>query len=542
LTAEPHVAMWAKRCFPKIKRAAVGELVIDDSDAVCRDFEWFAKRFELEIPDAEYMAMRSSQHSEKILRLDQILAGTHTAEPFDLAIRLREYQSQATQIYLAQGYLLLGDDVGLGKTACAIASFCDVRTLPAVVVTLAHLPRQWASEIEKFAPNLIVHVLKRGTPYELPKMMGRLPDVLVLNYHKIAGWADVLGSYAKSIVYDEIQELRCGSSQKYQAAKQVAYAVDFALGLSATPIYNYGGEIFNVVEALRPGLLGRRSEFATEWCEGSTEKSRLREPAAFGSFLREQHILLRRTRAEVGRELPKLQRIVQSVDSDTRALSEVDYAARELAEIILSQDKLAGFEKMQAAGEFDQLIRQATGLAKAPYVAAFVEMLVESGERVLLYGWHRAVYDIWLSKLSKYAPAMYTGSESPSKKQTECGRFVERQTPILIMSLRSGAGVDGLQHVCRTVVVGELDWSPGVHEQNIGRVFRDGQADPVVAYFLLATDGADPIMAETLGLKREQIDGLRDLSAGGLERLDRNENGLKRLAATYIAAQARASA
>lgn len=43
----------------------------------------------------------------------------------------------------------------------------------------------------------------------------------------------------------------------------------------------------------------------------------------------------------------------------------------------------------------------------------------------------------------------------------------------------------------------------------VGRVHRDGQAEPVVAYYLVADDGADPIMVETLGLKQEQVDGIR---------------------------------
>jgi hypothetical protein len=45
------------------------------------------------------------------------------------------------------------------------------------------------------------------------------------------------------------------------------------------------------------------------------------------------------------------------------------------------------------------LLRQATGIAKAPFVADFVRLLVESGEKVLLYGWHREVYSIWRDKL-----------------------------------------------------------------------------------------------------------------------------------------------
>src|SRR5579884_3848269 len=43
------------------------------------------------------------------------------------------------------------------------------------------------------------------------------------------------------------------------------------------------------------------------------------------------------------------------------------------------------------------------------------------------------------------------------------------------MSLRSGAGLDGLQEDCTVGVFGELDWSPEQHRQCIGRLDRDGQ-------------------------------------------------------------------
>lgn len=534
LECEPHVAMWAKRVFPKISKFKAGVLTIKNSDAVCRDLEWLSQRFALAIKNPEELKSGSDRNRETILTLDRIVDPDYKPQMFELALPLREYQARATEMYLAGKHLLLGDDLGIGKTACAIASFRDQRTLPAVVVTLAHLPGQWAKEINRFAPDLYAHVLQKGTPYELPKFMGRSPDVIVTNYHKLAGWDDVLAKYCRSCVFDECQELRRDGSEKYKAAARISHGCDFSIGLSATPIFNFGGEIFNVINALQPGRLGTHGEFAIEWCEGHLHKQRLRDPVAFGSYLREQHIMLRRTRREVGRELPALQKITQEVDCDSAALNEIDDAAGELARIILERNPLARGDKMQAAEQFNNMLRQATGIAKAPYVAAFVKLLIENGERVLLYGYHHAVYEIWLSRLAEFEPAMFTGSESPSQKQIQKDRFVNGQTPLMIMSLRAGAGLDGLQTCCRTVVFGELDWSPGCLEQCSGRVYRDGQPDPVAAYYLLANDGADPIMAETLGLKREQIDGLRDLGAGDLERLDRNEGGVRKLAERYL--------
>jgi hypothetical protein len=79
------------------------------------------------------------------------------------------------------------------------------------------------------------------------------------------------------------------------------------------------------------------------------------------------------------------------------------------------------------------------------------------------------------------------------------------------MSLRSGSGLDGLQDSgCHVGVFGELDWSPAVLEQGIGRYHRDGQEEPCLVYYLLSDSGSDPIMADVLGLKRVQLEGIRN--------------------------------
>src|SRR6185369_11409779 len=113
--------------------------------------------------------------------------------------------------------------------------------------------------------------------------------------------------------------------------------------------------------------------------------------------------------------------------------------------------------------------RHETGVAKAPYVAKFVRLLVEAGEPVVLFGWHRDVYDIWLEELSDLGVAMYTGTEGPAEKNRSKARFLDGSARVLIMSLRSGAGLDGIQQAGATCVFGELDWSPAMHTQCIGR-------------------------------------------------------------------------
>jgi len=75
----------------------------------------------------------------------------------------------------------------------------------------------------------------------------------------------------------------------------------------------------------------------------------------------------------------------------------------------------------------------------------------------------------------------------------------------------------------------------GVLEQCVARVGQDGQEHPVFAHFLVSDEGADPVMSEVLGLKKMQIDGLRDPDAELVAKLEVDPGHVKRLAEAYLA-------
>ena len=546
IECEPHIVLRLKRVFPKVSRKAHGAIRITNTIDTCRELDWFLTRYPLEMAELDRLALTgaSSKHREQETLIAELIGGLRKPKEYPLAIPPREYQRIAADMAFAQGGLLLADDLGLGKTCSGICLLSHAECRPALVVTMTHLTRQWEREIKKFCPGLTTHILKKGTPYDLRptkrtkpgqlllQPVAETPDVLIVNYHRLSGWADTLAPMISTVIYDEAQELRHSGSGKYTAAAHISSRAKWRMGLTATPIYNYGDELFSIMECLAPGRLGSRGEFLEEWCRMANARSyALVDPKAFGCFARDSGLMLQRSRAEVGRELPSLTKIPTPVECNTKALDDIESAAGELARIILGEGESQRGAKMQASEELSGLVRQATGIAKAPYVAAFVRMLVESGEQVVLYGWHRAVYDLWMDALKDLSPVLYTGSESPNQKEQARQKFIDGEAKILVMSLRAGAGLDGLQQCCKTCVFGELDWSPGVHEQDIGRIHRDGQKDPVFAYFLVAEEGSDPIVADVLGLKKAQADGVMGDKA---DLLDSAGVNVKALAQMYV--------
>ena len=196
--------------------------------------------------------------------------------------------------------------------------------------------------------------------------------------------------------------------------------------------------------------------------------------------------------------------------------------------------------KMKAGGELDWRMRRMTGVAKAMHVAAFTRLLIESGEKVVLFGWHHEVYDLWKrtfedEHLGNLKPAFYTGRENtPAKKDEQQRRFIDGETDLIIISLRAGAGLDGLQHVCWISVTGEFDWSPGIHEQNETRVFRDGQQNPVSSYYVHTNWGSDPVVMDTLNLKTEQSEGVRNMTTDVAKLSGIDPDHVRKLAEGYL--------
>lgn len=530
---QPHVSIRLKALFPRIPKASPSPFRIDNTLENCHDLLWFLDRYPLRT-DALHEALLQTGRRDYLAnqaRLEEIMLPSYqpAAPSLKNGYVARDYQLRAAAFDALQKRFLLGDDVGLGKTLEAILTLLNPGKLPAIICVQAHLPKQWKVEgVEKFT-DLRVHIIKQTKPYDLPPA-----DVYITTYSKLSGWVDVFATgFFRSVVFDEIQELRRPESQKYQAGKALSNAAEYCLGMSATPIYNYGDEIFSVLDLIKPGCLGDRWDFLREWAVHiGNNKYRVQDPAALGSYLRDSFLFLRRTRKEVGRELPPVNKIVQTVGYEQSEVKKAEDLARQLAMKVISGSFV---ERGLAARELDALLRHKTGTSKAREVAAFVRILLENGEPVLLAGWHRDVYDIWLSELADFKPILYTGSESTAEKAKGKERFLAGESDLFIISLRSGIGLDGLQQRCRTVVIGELDWSPQVHHQVIGRVDRnrEGEQDQVTAYYLVSDYGSDPVMIDVLGLKSSQAHGIINPLESALEQFS-DESRIKILAESFL--------
>ena len=512
ISASPDLLRRLKRIFYQVRRASKKSFVIQHTPAVARDLEMCRTRwdFEMSPEDQEFLESESRNHDDTQRTISEVMSGRalDVTPDIDYALELADHQIQARDAALVVGGVLVGDELGAGKTFSGLSVLAWGKNRPALAVTIGgSVPAQWEREAQRLYPGLKVHIIRQMAEYDFTD--DGMPDLIICTYSKLAEWGPRLAGQVNTVIFDEVQELRRSGTHKYYGAHLVANAAQIRIVLSSTPIWNRLDESYNIFNILNPDVLGGRSEFLREWSDS------IHDPTELRSYLTNSGVYMRRT-GVVPLPPPIVEEI--AVPSDEEYIATAETSAVEIARLIL--DKANHRASFTARGQLDMWMRQATGISKARPVAYFVASLLEKRESVLLFAFHRGVYEIWMEVFDELGItyALYTGSETPAAKQRSIAAFESGEAQVLIMSLRASAALDGLQRVSHTLVFGELDWAPGIHAQGVGRLQRPGQTQRVEVFWCVTDSGSDPIILDVHAQKLAETEAfIKD--AGELERV-----------------------
>ncbi len=507
---DPGVTELCKRLFPGTETSKRGEARFTAHRRIVGELNWLMLRYPLTVKAADMQRWENAlaEAREYVIRREEakLMPVRITPNPTTFVGKLTSFQEEGLGFLLRTDRGLLADEMGLGKTVQALAMLSETGEYPALVVAPPHLMRNWLNEIERFVRKpdgspLAVHVIKGLKPYPLPDA-----DIYLMHYLLLRGWKEALpDAQIPTVIFDEVQELRHAGTEKYSAASLLAEAANRVIGLSGTPIYNRGAEIWNVVNILDYHFLGDYESFTREWCYGYGNQI-VAKPELLGEKLREEGMMLRRTKQEVLKDLPPKRRLVMAIDSDDAVYRKLMLPVRQTILQFKNHSEANASQRALWEMEIERSERQATGIAKAPYVAQFVRALLDSDEKVLLFAHHHEVMDIYKKELHAFSPAFITGRETPAMKERSVERFMTGKTNLCCISLRAAAGLNLQRASC--VVFGELDWSPAVHSQAEDRAHRMGQTDSILCYYLVSSEGSDQDMQDALGLKVSQFVGL----------------------------------
>lgn len=481
------------------------------------ELNWLLQRYPLHVLCRDVLDVHLKRARHQFERLHDI---PRITAPTGFNGVLKHFQERSVGFLVSMERGLCADEMGLGKTVTALAGLCQTQALPALVVVEPAVQLQWQRMIGQWIdidvpkdpytldvglpvgePGLrMSHILSGLSPYKLPNV-----PIYIVHYGLIRGWSDALRDMGfRTIILDECQSLRNHTTQKYTGLKPILRQADYVWGLSGTPIYNYGGEIWSVFDAIDEGCLDGRSEFIQTWCDWGAH---VKDPDALGDYLRQLGLMIRHRADDVIDELPQKRRISHAINNDKDQYAKLIRRAQSIG-ASLSTIKKA--ERGAAMLEIENEARRATGVAKAAYAAAFIASLLEADEKVVVWAHHHDVHDILLEELEQYHPAAHTGRQDMGTKAIAVERFRRGDTNVFIGGLRTAAGIDGLQERGTCTVFVELDWTPAIHAQAEDRLKRIGskQKQSIPCYYLVSDTPIDEHMQEVLGLKIGQFVGI----------------------------------
>lgn len=533
IDAEPHVMGKVRKIFPYSQSFGQGKYThkmvsFPRTLTNYRDVDWLMSRYPMECEDSCLAEIQGkSQEYDDLYKEVAEEDYNLKTNPNDakMTVDLREHQISFKNLGKKVKRILLADKMGLGKTIGSLSMISDPKCRPALIVVPTTLTTQWNTVINEVYPDLKTYVTKDGKAKELPDV-----DVVITTYSRITKWQDIfVPTPFKTMIFDEIQDLRHLDTKKRNTSRVLSEQMEQVIGLSGTPIFNYGAEIWSVLDVISPNCLGSKRDFCAEWC-GYSES--VLEPSTLNGYLRKLGLMIRRTKKDIGQEDKGIDKHIITIDADLKELQKVQDVAKTLALSVLS-GKVG--DSAKSSKELDWKLRHATGVAKASAVCEFAKMVLDEQKKVIIGAWHRDFYDICLKKLKDFNPVMVTGSESPKQKAENIEEFINGCSRVMLISLRSAAGIDGLQKSCNTIIHGELDWSPAVHDQLNHRVDREGQKDDTNAYYLMINDGSDPFILNSLNVKRSQHEGVvegKEAEADILQGLDQDR--IKKMAEKYL--------
>lgn len=430
----------------------------------------------------------------------------------DLGLPLRPYQTEALQMLQhngGSGGLFL--DPGLGKSLNSLAWLKwhpEIR--PAVIVATANTKLQWRREARKWGLQDRVEILAGKTPRKLRK-----DGIYIVNWDILADWLDaLLDTDPKTVIADESQNAGNSTSRRTKALKSLVAGRGF-IPLSGTPFRTRPKQLWTTLHLLAPKLFPKEYGYLYRYCgpkpgwggkltfDGASNTEELHEKI--------RTVSIRRTKGDVLKDLPD--RIYTPVLMDATVSPEY----MEAQDRIL---KLQGVPISEIREKLEGLTTSAF-FAKKEAVLDWVSEFLETGEKLVLMGWHVAVLDFLEAHFGRSCVRV-SGGVSKERKEAAVHRF---QTDagckvFLGQTVSAGVGIDGLQEVCSNMAFVELCWSWADVDQATSRLHRMGQQGAVNVYYLVLPGTVDELMLEALEERKtvmeKVIDGHADEESGSI--------------------------
>lgn len=422
---------------------------------------------------------------------------------------LWDYQKATLDYLLARGGGINGDQPGLGKTPTSIAYANERQAQRVLVICPASVRLQWAERIREWST---IPMLKVSTMLKVKDGIHPNAHYQILSYDAARNPAIIraISKYKWDLlICDEAHKMKnidalttraiLGNSRgDYQhgehKVKAIAHYCQERLALTGTLLLNRPSECYNLIRFFDHEAIDFMSEekfkdrYNKQADMRTIEGKRFKlESTSLETELQNRlrvNVMARHEKSEVLKFMkPPRYAIVRCEENGAvqGALAAEGLLGISLEEIQTTKD----FEILGHIAEARRLM----GIALAPQIADYAKDFLEgSDEKLVIFGWHLEVLDIFEKELSSFGTVRIDGRKSPTARQKAVDDFrLDPKVRVFIGNIQAaGTGLDGLQSVCSRCYLAEPDWVPAQNEQAVSRLDRFGQENLVTAEIFVA--------------------------------------------------------
>ena len=410
-----------------------------------------------------------------------------------------------------------------GKTAAALASH-DPASGPLVVVAPLPTREVWLTWFRKRWPDERPVVLAgRGVKYfdnegtrKQPVKRRRDPGydiidsdrfdpqafarakLIFANYDILNDWKDFGFRRIGMLVFDECHVItwKAGATAKRAtAALYISSSAERVVGLSGTPMWNKPVGLYTMLTCLNPGAWGKPFDFRNRYSvltegEYGLVSNGTQNEEEFK--LRLTEIMLRRTWQDVSGHLPQIERTVEVVPITEKQIFEVEKQAEAV------RDHSRRSTAVGAVARFRRLLAK----LKLPVAVDAALRVLQSGEKVIVWTWHRDIALAIEEQLAKadFPGYVVSGNTDMDLRQEIFTRWGKGDAAPLVITLSVGqVGID--LSAARQEVFAELDFTPAIVAQAEMRPFTPTQ--PIAATYIIIDHEIERKLLEALQTKCE---------------------------------------
>jgi len=419
---------------------------------------------------------------------------------------LMPFQAAGVRYVLRRQHTLIADPMGLGKTVQALAVCNATEARRILIVCPAAITRQWRTAAMRWLRPLRQCATNGAAIVSGPHIHPTARTVIVSydRAKKPAVAATLAAADWDVIILDEAHYLRNHSSARtkhilgsWAAGRHpgILGRARKVLALTGTPLPNRPLEVYGLARVLDWESIDFMSFDSFKDAFNKYEVVQVTKQDGSIAFVRSETVsrleelqarlrcgfMVRRDKAAAAPQMPA--KIYDVLDVGSRQL-EVLVQRERLLDIDVDHLDTLTFEQQAAVAS----IRREMGLEMAEAAREVIEDMIESDGKIVVFCWHLDVVAKLADLFAHHKPQIVTGRHSASQREAAVKAFVgDSECRLFVGNLQAaGTGIDGLQRAASSLVILEPSWVPAENEQAIDRLHRVGQANPVLARFLVA--------------------------------------------------------